>query len=199
VLYADADTARAMIETQSISQLEMVWPHTMLTTPPAVIVPDGYTLRMYQPGDEPAFCRIMDAVGFGVWDDERLQSCITRILPDSWFMVIHDNEIVATAMGIHSHTPEHPFGGELGWVAAVPTHQGRGLGITVCAAVTARLIGMGYQNIHLYTEDYRLPALKTYLRLGYVPYLYLPAMYERWKVVCTAVNMPFTPERWRLS
>lgn len=33
----------------------------------------------------------------------------------------------------------------------------------------------GYHYIHLYTEDWRFAALKTYLKLGYIPYLYVTA------------------------
>jgi mycothiol synthase len=95
--------------------------------------------------------------------------------------------IVASAMGLHDHTDWHPFGGELGWVCSDPAHRGRGLGQAVCAAVTARLIQAGYQHIHLYTEDYRHAAIKTYLRLGYVPYVPTTAMSEQWRKVQSAL------------
>jgi mycothiol synthase len=38
----------------------------------------------------------------------------------------------------------------------------------------------GYRHIHLDTEDWRLPALKIYLRLGYKPLLYAPDMATCW-------------------
>ena len=91
-------------------------------------------------------------------------------------MAVHEesSEIVATAMALHSEV--YPSGGELGWLACDPAHAGKGLGMVVSAAVTARFIDAGCRNIHLYTEDYRLPALKTYLRLGYIPFLYTPEL-----------------------
>ena len=114
-------------------------------------------------------------------------------------MAVHDQsgEIVATAMGLHDHSDMHPFGGELGWVAGDPAHAGRGLGMAVCAAVTARLIHAGYPNIHLYTEHWRLAALKTYLRLGYIPFLCTPEMPGRWQAICAQLQWPFIPEVWR--
>ena len=114
-------------------------------------------------------------------------------------MVVHEesNEIAATAMALHDHTWLHPFCGELGWVAGDPAHAGRGLGLAVCAAVTARFIAVGYRQIHLYTEDFRLPALKTYLKLGYIPFLSTPEMPERWRAVCAQLRWPFTLEVWR--
>ena len=140
----------------------------------------------------------MELAGWPGWDDEKLRPWMARIPPESWFMAIDPSgEIVASAMGLHDHSDLHPFGGELGWVAADPAHAGKGLGMAVCAAVTARLIAAGYRNIHLYTEHWRLAALKTYLKLGYVPFLYLPEMFERWRAICGQLNWPFTPEAWR--
>ena len=55
----------------------------------------------------------------------------------------------------------------------------------------------GFRHIHLYTEEYRLAAIKTYLKLGYVPYLYLPEMVERWRVVCEQLQWPFTSAEWK--
>ena len=82
---------------------------------------------------------------------------------------------------------------------ADPDHAGRGLGLAVSAAVTARLLQAGYRHIHLYTEHWRLAALKTYLKLGYVPFLYLPEMLARWRALCPQLPWPFTPEPWRSS
>ena len=190
-----------MTEPQPYLQLQMVWPAPRFATPPVAHVPPGYTLRTYQPGDEPGFYQVMALAGWPGWDDEKLRPWIARIPPGSWFMIIHDatNTLVATAMGLHDHSDDHPFGGELGWVAADPAHHGKGLGTAVCAAVTARLIAAGYQNIHLYTEHWRLAAIKLYLKLGYVPFLYTPEMPERWRVICTQLGWPYTPEEWRSS
>ena len=184
---------------ESVPQLQMVWPASRLTTPPVVALPVGYTLRTYRRGDEPDFYRVMALAGWPGWDDARLQPWIARIPPESWFMITHDatNILVATAMGLHDHSDDHPFGGELGWVAVDPAHAGQGLGTAVCAAVTARLIGAGYCNLHLYTEDWRLAALKLYLKLGYIPFLYTPAMPAQWRLICEQLDWPFTPGLWR--
>jgi mycothiol synthase len=182
------------------TQLQMVWPEHRLATPPLVQLPPGYTLRPYQPGDERRFYQVMALAGWPGWNDDLMRPWLARILPEGWFMAIHteSSQIVATAMAMHSHSELHPFGGELGWVASDPAHAGQGLGLVVSAAVTARLIAAGYRNIHLYTEDWRLPALKTYLKLGYIPFLYTPQMPERWQVICEQLHWPFTPELWRV-
>jgi mycothiol synthase len=157
-----------------------------------------YDLRTYQPGDETAWFSVMELAGFGVWDHERLQPTLATILPKGWFFAVHraTGAVVATAMATHKPTPEHPFGGELGWVAGDPAHKGKGLGWTVCAAVTHRYLRAGYENIYLKTDDWRLPALKVYLKLGYQPFLFAPDMEDRWQAVCTQLAWPFTPQAW---
>jgi phosphosulfolactate phosphohydrolase-like enzyme/GNAT superfamily N-acetyltransferase len=199
VVSGQADRVRPSGAAQPEAQLQMVWPEHRLSAPPAVRLPPGYMLRTYRPGDEPRFYEVMALAGWPGWDDEKLRPWLARIPPESWFMVVHEasDRIVATAMGLHDHSEAHPFGGELGWVACDPAHTGKGLGMAVCAAVTARLIEARYRAIHLYTEQWRLAALKTYLKLGYVPYLYAPEMPERWRMVCEQLQWPFTPEAWR--
>jgi len=188
-----------MSRNEAYTQLQMVWPEQRLNTPPAVRLPPGYTLRTYQPGDEPRFYQVMELAGWPGWNGDRLRPWLLRMLPEGWFMAVHEesSEIAATAMALHDHTWLHPFCGELGWVAGDPAHAGQGLGLAVCAAVTARFMAVGYCQIHLYTEDFRLPALKTYLKLGYIPFLSTPEMPERWRTICAQLRWPFTPEAWR--
>ena len=99
------------------------------------------------------------------------------------------------------HRPQdiHPFGGELGWVAGHPDHTGNGLGLAVCASVVRRLLQAGYKNIFLNTDDWRLPALSIYLRLGWIPLLYMADMEERWRDVCAKLDWPFNPQDWPVS
>jgi mycothiol synthase len=177
----------------------MVWPELLLSAPPAAPLAAGYALRTYRPGDERRFYDIMALAGWPHWDDERLAPCLSRILPEGWFMAVHreSGAIVATAMAVHNYTGRCSFWGDVGWVAGDPAHSGRGLGMAVVAAATARLIEAGYRQIQLHTEDWRLAALKIYLELGYVPSLYTRAMPARWRVVCAQLGWPFTPDEWR--
>ncbi len=182
-----------------ITQLRMVWPEHLLDAPPEVRLPPGYSLRTYRPEDEPRFFEVMELAGWPGWNAEKLRPWRERILPRGWFMVVHraSGQIVATAMALRDCREFGCQGGELGWVACVPEHRGKGLGMAVSAAATARLIEEGYRHIHLYTEDWRFAALKTYLKLGYVPLLYAPEMLERWQVACARLHWPFTPQLWQ--
>jgi len=150
-------------------QLQMAWPEQLLPTTPSVHLTPGYLMRTYHPGDNNSFFELMDMVGWKEWDEQRLQLWIPRILSEGWFLVFQQESgrMVASCMALLSEA--YSSGGELGWLASDPAHSGKGLGLALSAAVTARMIHEGFRVIHLYTEDFRLAAIKTYLKLGYVP------------------------------
>lgn len=176
--------------------LTMIWPRDR--HPPTLVLPAAYALRPAQPGDDDAVCALMALAGWPGWTPQRLQPWRQRSPADSWLLVAQraTGTIVATAMGLDDPTPWHPQGGEVGWVASHPAHRGQGLGASVAVAVIRRLRALGYEQMHLFTEDYRLPALTTYLRIGLVPYLESPQLLDRWRRVCQALGWPWTPERW---
>ena len=101
---------------------------------------------------------------------------------------------MASATAVHNPSAAHPCAAEMGWVAGDPEHKGRGLGQAVSAAVTRLALSMGYRRIFLYTEDFRLPAIKIYLRLGYRPHLFTDGMEERWRKVCADLDRQFEPQ-----
>lgn len=179
-------------------QLQMLWPEDRLHAPPAAAPPAGYRLRRFEPGDTEGYVRLMAAAGFADFTPERVRHYATTALPDGFLLAVHGGtgEPAATAMATHSPLPLHPSGGELAWVAASPQHRGRGLGLAVCAAATRRFLEMGYRRVYLKTDDWRLPALKTYLKLGYRPYLFAAGMESRWAAICQKLGWPFTPQAW---
>ena len=179
-------------------QLKMIWPTARLSDPPSSELPPTYIMRICRESDEHDFIDLMHRCGWEDWGDERLAYCKSRVLPSGWFVVIDSasSELVASAMSLHNYSGKLPCSGTLGWVGCAPDHRGRGLGQAVVAAVTSRLIEIGYRHIELYTEHFRTAALHSYLRLGYVPYLYCDAVKEVWSEVCDTLAFPFTPQDW---
>lgn len=178
----------------AVPQLQMLWPEGRAVAAPQV--PAGYRLRCWRPGEEAAHARLMQVAGFADWKAQALAEVwLNRILPDGFFVIAEaaSGTLVATTMATHNPTPEHPFGGELGWVAADPAHAGKGLGFATCAAVTARFLAAGYRRIYLRTDDHRLPAIRTYLKLGWRPRTWDADSQRRWTAVCERVAMPCLP------
>ena len=173
-----------------MSQLEMIWPQEKLSSPPSWEMPAGYSLRTYRKGDEQQYISLMQQAGFDTWSEDNLKNVLRTALPNGLFFIIHEqnNEFAATTVATHNPSELHPFGGELGWVAGSKKHSGKGLGYIVCAAVTKRFIEAGYTEIYLKTDDFRLPAIKTYLKLGWIPNYFENGMQERWQAVLTKLN-----------
>ncbi|MCY4482789.1 MAG: GNAT family N-acetyltransferase [Spirochaetaceae bacterium] len=173
-------------------QLRMVWPAARLDSVPPPTLPAGYTLRTHRPGDEARFHELMELAGWPGWDDDRLSYSLNRMLPDGWFMAVHSNSavIVASAMALHNYKGTFPFWGELGWLAADPAHSGHGLGMAVSACVVRRFVDAGYRHIHLHTEHYRLAAIKTYLKLGFAPWIDGPDGDLHWAPVLDRLGWP---------
>ena len=179
-------------------QLWMVWPEAKLKTPIDPKVRDGYFIRSYQAGDDRLFIALMALMDFDPWTQEKHEFNVSRLLPEGWFFAVEakSNNVVGTAMCLHNYTERSPFTGDLGWLACHPHHVGKGLGHSLSAYVTNRFRAAGYSLIQLHTEYHRLPAIKTYLKLGYVPVMYCQEVYELWEDVCRKLGWPYTPGEW---
>jgi len=187
--WLDVPDSRSWGEPPPREQLHMIWPERLLGSPPVARVPEGYGLRTFREGDERGYLDLMALAGFEGWTAERLERVKKTVLPEGFFVVEHSGSgrLVATALAQHSPSELHPWGGEMGWVAADPAHRGKGLGLAVCAAATARLLAAGYRRIYLKTDDFRLNAIAVYLKLGYEPLMYRADMPARWQEVRAAL------------
>ena len=167
------------------------WPREAATRPPVRPLPEGYALCTFRLGDAAEHLRLMHTAGFAEWGEKELADAIEKSLPDGFLVIRHIQTDRIAASAIAQRVPLDGFieGGELNWVAADPEHRGKGLGYAVCAAATRRFIESGRQWVCLRTDDFRLAAIKVYLGLGYVPYLFAPDMRARWRRVCASLGI----------
>jgi len=97
-----------------------------------------------------------------------------------------DNIPVATAAAwyVDRHGSDT---GYVHMVGALPEYRGRKLGYLVSLAAMHKLKCEGFSKAVLQTDDFRLPAIKTYLDLGFVADLSVhDSMPGRWEAVLTA-------------
>ena len=179
-------------------QLQTIVPEAVLRDAAAIALPPGYELRTFRAGDEDEFVSLLKSAGFDYWTRDTLSAALQKALPEGIFIAVHapTGALAATAMATHNPAEHHPFGGELGWVAGHPDHRGHRLGAIVCTAVIRRFAQAGYSRVYLKTDDFRLPAIRTYLKLGLLPFINAHDMESRWRAVCEKLSWPFTPERW---
>ena len=148
-------------------------------------LPEGYVLRQLTLADADEYKRVMNLAGFEGWDARQVEERLRSRLPGGFFVIEHSasHQLVATAHASHGPNELHPQGGVLDFVAADPAHKGKGLGMAVCCAVVRLLQDRGYQHIYLTTDDWRLPAIAIYLKMGFEPCMYREDMPERWASV----------------
>jgi mycothiol synthase len=188
----------AEIDQQNEDIVQLVWPSSRLVDPPAWTLPPAYSLRFYQAGDELAYFTLMERAGYPGWTLHEFGLWLQKALPTGFFMAFDraTGQLAATAMACHNPTPLHPLGGSVSCVATDPDHRCRGLGYAVAAAATCRLVEAGYREIYMLTDDWRLGAIKIYLRMGWQPHMFRDDMPDKWRAVCESIHWPYTPELW---
>ena len=168
---------------ERLPQLEMLRDH--LCDLPEIETVTAYAIRTYCPGDEAAWCRIMEG---NVGSNWTLQKCRENLIWDSrfraenLFFITYEDDPIASACAWRADG-QSPDIGEVHMVAVLPDHRGRGLGHLLNALVLHRLKSLGYQKAHLKTDDWRLPAIKTYLAAGFQPLNTHESHPERWEAI----------------
>jgi mycothiol synthase len=188
------------VDERALPGLYLLWPAHLLSEPPRVQIPAGYVARPYATGDDDELRRLLEGESW-VASDEGWQDYKDRVLPAGLFLILHadTNVLAATAGAVHNPNPGRyyfPFGGELGNVFVHPEHRGKRLGYLASALVVERFIAAGYESIRVCVQGFRLAAVKTYLRLGFVPFIHSDEVCARWERLCGQVGHRFEPERW---
>lgn len=94
------------------------------------------------------------------------------------YVVERDGRIVATA-SVRYHA-RFPQSGYVHWVGVDPAYRGLRLGTIVMARVIRRFLADGRRSAMLETDDFRLPAIVSYLGQGFVPQYPEPDHEARW-------------------
>ena len=146
-------------------------------------VPEGYILRTARLEDGPQWCHCCRD-GYLSIEEESQELFEKNMLSDPnvsldriFVLETQEHQIVATATAMLTDDPTH---GRLHMVANPVEFRGKGLSKVVCWAVVDALQKLGRTTSSLSTDDFRLGAIKTYLRLGYLPVLYQEDMEARW-------------------
>ncbi len=175
-----------------MSQLRMIF-NAAVTTLPKLAVPLGFRLRAISDAEIVAYSALRSSAGFPEWSLDRLQSYRSKALPDGLLLLeeICSGRFAASAGAERSDFPEHPELGVLGWVMTHPDFRGKHLGRQVSIAAMHRLYAAGYRAFSLLSDDFRLPAIATYLKLSWRPWFYAEDMEERWRVLAPQLGLDF--------
>jgi mycothiol synthase len=173
------------------------------SSPHALRHPSDYALRAYQQNDEQLLGELLSTEGWTMsasdWQDYQ-----DRIVPNGLFLLWNEptNRLVGTAGAIHNPRGGRyyfPSGGQLAYLVVHPAYRGRGLGTLLIAHVIHRLQFAHYTNIWTGVQGFRLPAIKRYIDLGFLPLLHQPQLTERWQRIYNQLGRPFTPDQWPMG
>ncbi|MER3426298.1 MAG: hypothetical protein C4299_03930 [Thermoleophilia bacterium] len=141
--------------------------HDLPAIPP---LPGGYVLRSFTGADDLADLSTTLSEAFNdPWPPERVRTELTEA-PDvkAVYVVAWQGKPVATASS--RYLPERfPHSGYVHWVGTHPLHARKGLSAALMAQVLQDFVERGYKDAVLETEDFRLPALRLYLKTGFLP------------------------------
>jgi len=178
-----------------MSQLRMIYnlaDNPLMELPP---IPTGFALRAATVEDAEEYLDLRVASGFSVWKVEDFTKHHDNEIVADGIRVVEDlstKRLVAASSAQHGYYQDvHPDWGGLGWVLSRPEYRGKGLGWLASASVMRYLKNAGYKKASLLTDDWRLPALKLYLRMGWRPWLVEDDMPGRWKDICDKLNYDY--------
>ena len=176
-----------------MAQLRMVF-NASEKALPELALPEGFSLINILPEDLERYNALRQSVGFSLWSPEAMAKYHNTKVIKGGHLVIADSsdgKYAASAAAEISRFEEFPEIGELGWVMTSPDFQGKRLGSIVSIAAMHTLYRAGYRAFYLLTDDFRKAALKTYLKIGWQPWLYAEDMEERWRNIASEFGMKF--------
>jgi mycothiol synthase len=120
---------------------------------------------------------------FGYWDGARFSNeMLGNLAPGTEILAVDHDGLVGSsaAFSMREYLPY----AVLAYPIVLTSYRGQGLGSYLIARTLASCQLAGYPGIILHTDDFRIPAIRSYLRLGFVPDTQTyPHTRERWNTV----------------
>jgi mycothiol synthase len=151
--------------------------------PPAPPLDASYALRTATQADHGQLAELLSEAFADKWDAKRVA---VEFSPDNGveatYVVVSPAGVVAAASA--RRLPDrYPEAGYVHYVGVRVSERGRRLGELVTRRVLVHFVAAGLDQAVLDTDDFRLPAVRTYLRLGFVPEPRTPGEARRWSKV----------------
>ena len=156
---------------------------------PELVLPPGASIRHMRAGEDALWENIIRAafnrvdMTFDGW--MRKDAACT---PERVLFLEADGMAVATASA-WKREAYGPDCGYLHWVGALPGYGGRGFGYAVTLAALYRMREEGCISAVLHTNDERLPAIRTYLKLGFHICMDHPSLPRRWQSIMRSLGL----------
>jgi len=150
--------------------------------PPIPFLNDGMQLRIATSADASELASLLAAAFAPTheWDVDRVNAELLECADVPTSYIISDCDAIVATASVLLRADQALNAGYLHWVAVNPSWQGQGLGYVVSLAVLHELARLGRSGASLKTDDHRLAAIKTYLKLGFVGVCNCDEDVDRW-------------------
>jgi len=179
-----------------MSQLRME--HSHLDQLPDVEVRSPYSIRTIEPGDEGGLGRVYFASTLNTESVAQVRSRLHEhpcFDPARVFVALTGDLMVGTAAAWRS--VREPEVGYLHMLGVLPEHRGNNLGAALTVATLRYTRDEGLPSQRLLTDDWRLPAIRLYLQLGYDPLITDCTHPRRWRKIARSLQQPDLIQRAR--
>lgn len=156
---------------------------------PELNLPAGYSERGFQEGDEAAWERIIGDSFGGERKFDKQMKHDPEFRPERVRFICFGGEPIATASAWYNEE----WGANTGclhMVGIVSSQAGKGLGTSISLAAMHQMKREGCSRAVLRTDDFRIPAIKSYLKLGYQPHVVHDNQPERWRAIGEKLGIP---------
>lgn len=155
---------------------------------PALELLPGYSVRSLRHGEEEVWEDIIQQSFNKTYVFAKRMATDPCYSPERVLFICDEQQRpVATASAWHRSVLSDDTG-YLHMVGVLPSYGGRGLGLQISLAAVIQMFAEGRKRIVLETDDFRLPALRTYRKLGFVPYLNHESHRARWTAIAEQLD-----------
>lgn len=141
---------------------------------PKFVLPPGYGVKWYQPGDEQLWVDIHKEAekyvetSFDVFKREFGDDANALKQRQCYLLDTNGQAIGTTTAWFNEDYYGQPYG-RVHWVAIIPGMQGKGLSKSLMSIACQRLSDLGHDRAYLSTSTARIPAINLYLKFRFVP------------------------------
>lgn len=184
----------------NIPYIELFMRRPNLRHIPEAVLPPGYAIRTYRPGDETHWARIEHAAGefpspeaalgrfrdeFGAYTADMERRCLFVVDERGW--------PVGTTTAWRGELDGRTLG-RIHWVAVAPEHQGRKLAKPLLTAAL-RAMAQFHEEAYLTTQTTSWKAVGMYAQYGFEPVLRRPSCPEGWRLAERLLGRTILNER----
>ena len=168
---------------------------TNLDNVPEFVLPAGFVLRWYQPGDEADWLRIHLAADHyneitPTLFHQQFSLDENLLRERQCYLLDPHGKVIGMAAAWFNNNFEGERCGRVHWVAILPEQQGKGLSRPIMTATCRRLRELGHDRAYLSTSTARLPAIRLYLRFGFEPLIRSREDAQVWRALQTRLKTP---------